>query len=295
MPIVEELLELEDTSAGVVDCLVMAKTPAPPADPAPLSWWARYSNLVAAVSGLSGTVIALLSLGYFILHDHAAAAAAASDEHVAAVVERQLNPINDKLNALTEKIGKLEGRFEQLDASQRKLEALNKLQPQDPKFVLARIQAEIHSATVQSKPLPEAQLAVFRDAVQAVPPTTEDFWQTVATIINYQSFLNQLNGAAPDPNKVARPCLDENAQHNLFLNHWFQNCRVLLDTESFRGATFQDSVIIYRGGPVELRGAKFINCSFVLELPERHKIPGARDLLFVLLESPDQKSVQVAR
>ena len=70
---------------------------------------------------------------------------------------------------------------------------------------------------------------------------------------------------------------------------------IVLDTESFHDTTFQGSVIIYHGGSVELGGVKFVNCRFVLDLPPQLEIPTDKNLLLTLLDSSDQKSIQISR
>jgi hypothetical protein len=41
---------------------------------------------------------------------------------------------------------------------------------------------------------------------QGLPSSTEEYWATAATIINYQSLANQLEGRAPDPSKISHRC-----------------------------------------------------------------------------------------
>jgi hypothetical protein len=318
MAIVEELLELEDTTSEVVDFAPVSPkkstTPASPVPaPAETPGWnpSRLGNLAQWASAIVSVFAIVLTLWFH----YTANASIASDEHVGTIVDaklhpavkdinenisKQLSPINDQLKALTQQVGQLQGRFEQLDSGQKKLgarlgqqEALNRLQ--DPRRILATIRAEIQFAENEKRTLPTAQLADYRDAVQALPASAYEYWTTVAAIINYQSRLNQMSGEAPDPTKVAEPCLGENARYNVFFGARFRNCMVVLDTESFNHATFQDSVIIYHGGPVSLNEITFVNCRFVLDFPPQHELPADKSLVLALLASPDQKSVHVSR
>jgi hypothetical protein len=118
-----------------------------------------------------------------------------------------------------------------------------------PSRILAIIQEEIRIAETSSSMLPAAQLADYKSAIRAIPDSQTGYWQTVATVINYQSLLNQLNGYAPDPTKVARPCPGLTTQGrmrsdgNLFIGGDYSNCVVDLDGQGFDGITFQNAVI----------------------------------------------------
>ena len=307
-------------SMTVVDFATMA----PPKDkkfaPAPEPhWWdpSRHGNWAqwAAFLGV------IFSIALTLWFHYTASATIASDEHMGTIVDgklnpivkdinenitKQLGPINDRLNALTQQVGQLQGRFQQLDTGQKKLEnrlgqqeALNRLQ--DPGRILATIRAEIQTAENQKQLLPASQLADYRNAVRALSSSTLDFWKTSAAIINYQSLINQLSGEAPDPAKVSKPCGGLTTGGRLFShNNMFQgldvsNCVVDLDTNAFENVTFRNSVIRYHGGPVSLANVSFINCRFVLELKTPPSTPAQKNLLLALLDSPDQKTVQFSK
>jgi hypothetical protein len=70
---------------------------------------------------------------------------------------------------------------------------------------------------------------------------------------------------------------------------------VYLDTNSFKNVMFQDSVVHYRGGLVVLDGVNFVNCRFILDLAGPNSKPSDEKLLFALLESPDQKTIQISK
>jgi len=312
---VEELLELEDTSTEVVDFVVMAppkpkKPTDPPSEPGPYNpsrhgTWAQWAAFVAA----------MLSLGLTLWYHFAASAATASDEHIGTIVDSKLNPavkgINDniskqlepitkKLDEVASKVDDAQGQLKRLrgdvdEQGQKQKQQLAVARIYDPARILATIRAEIELAQERGKVLPASEVNDYRDAVQALPASAYEYWTTVAAIINYQSLLNQMSGEAPDPAKVAKPCYGENARHNVFFGGILHNCMVVLDTEAFNHVTFQDSVIIYHGGPVSLNAITFVNCRFVVDFPPQHELPADKSLVLALLASPDQKSIHVSK
>lgn len=316
MAIIEEVLKLEDTSGGIVDFPPMAPNPNPPAIIPP----ARQTGTSPRLNRWGPVIVAsilsaLLALGVQSHFRSSDSAAKSADEHIGklisnqldpavkdinANVDKQVGPLKDQLNVLAQQVGQLQGRFQQLDEGQKKLgtrmsqqESLGRLL--DPNRVLATIRAEVQVAQQTNKLVQASDLADYKTALRTLSSSSENYWTTVAAVINYQSLLNQLSGEAPDPTKVARPCLDEHYRNNTFNGGGFRNCYVVLDTESFNNLTFQDSVVIYHGGPVALNGVRFINCRFVLELSAQPVNPPQSNLMLAILDSPDQKTIQVPK
>lgn len=274
MAVVEELLELEDTSAEVVD-FATVRTP-PQTVPKAKSWPQYLGTIAQWVGGLAGVCAVFLTL-YF---HYAETASRSADEHVNSLIDAKLAKVMDKLDGITSRLDKFEGWREGL-------ETRSKLQ-------LQGIRAKIQSAEASKVSLPPSQLDNYRNTIRAIPSSSGEYWQTVAAIINYQSLIKQRSGEAPDPAKVARPCIGPNFTRSLFSGVMFRDCVVLLDTNQFQNVTFQDSVIQYRGGPVVLADVRFVNCRFVLELAaNKPATPAQEKLLLALLNSPDQKIVQV--
>ncbi len=162
----------------------------------------------------------------------------------------------------------------------------------DPGQVTRGITGQIEQATVKNTPLPAQELASYRLALRSLPKSTQDYWTTLASIVNYASHQNQLQGVAPDPESVSRPCLNTTA-HDIVMSHMrFENCYVNLDNEALDSSTFINSVVRYRGGEATLSNIVFINCRFIVDIPKGTN-PGQQKLLIALLDSPDQKTVKV--
>ena len=146
-------------------------------------------------------------------------------------------------------------------------------------------------------------LVDFKLAVRALLQSTAAYWKTVAALINYQSLIDQLSGRAPDPSTVSRVCggvTDDPARgvrggrDNLFEGVIFSRCLVDLDVNAFHNVVFQDSVIRYKGGPMNLSNVRFINCRFVIDVPASAPAnPPENRLLFALLNSPSLTKIQL--
>jgi hypothetical protein len=320
MAMVEELLELEDKSTLVVDFAYVTKkgtsVGAPPPDqisgfaPAKHGNWAQWGAVIISLG------IGVLNICLLISYHNSANAATATDDHIARLVGDQLTPaikgindnvgksiepINKHLDDLSQQVAKLQGRFDQLDSEQKKAslrldrqEALNRLE--DPNRILATIQAEIQMAEEGKGTVSQLQLADYRAALFTLPPSAAQYWKTMAAVINYQSLVNQLSGEAPDPVRVSRPCGGlTGGIGNVYGSFQYSNCVVDLDTQVFSNGTFRNCVIRYRGAATSLLNVKFINCRFVLDLTAQPSSTVGKNLLFALLNSPDQKTVQIPR
>jgi hypothetical protein len=288
-------------SLKVVDFAVVAP-------PKAKSWnpkWGTYAQWVGAIAAL---VVAVLAI-----NNHIDKLFAPVDQKFKDIgsqidtVDKKFGPVNQRLMDQEGKIGVFQGQMNTLLSGHVKLlreqnqlkdrmaqqQAITRLY--NPDRILVTIRAEIQMANARNGTLPASELADYRNALRALPSSTVDYWQTVAAVINYQSLLNQMSHEAPDPAKVARPCIDENWIGNFIANHTFRNCIVSLDTNSFYNVTFQDSVIHYRGGGVELSDVKFVNCTFKLELTTQPVKPAQEKLLLAILNSNDQKAVRISR
>jgi hypothetical protein len=292
-------------------------TPPLPPDQAGLNP-AKHGNYAQWAAVIVAILLACVNIWVTIYFHRSQSADISSDEHVKQLVQPlidgassgingKLDKIGDKLLDLGEKVAHVQGEVDEANSRAKKIstdqnelkkrvdgqDAILRLQD-EPQRIFATIKADIEMADTAGQPLQSTQLVGYKNALRALPTSSEDYWATVASVINYQSKLNQLRGEAPDPGKVARLCIGENFRHNL-ISGPLRRCVVVLDTETFRNVTFYDSVIIYHGGPVTFEGVDFVNCLFVLEFPVKPTPPVQKNLMFALLDSPDQKTVQVSK
>jgi hypothetical protein len=258
------------------------------------------------VAQLASAVLSLAAILLTLYFHYEADTSKALDDHVSLIVadkidtavrgvntgiDQKLEPLIRKIDDLSSKVADAEGQLKRLRASD----------PQASRRELTAIRAEIKSAQNNSVQLQPAKLEEYRAAVRSIPSTTAQYWSTVAAIVNYRSFLDQMNHNAPDPSVVSRQCPGiTNAAPGASFNNSYaginvSDCIVDLDTNSFQRSTFRDSVIRYHGGPVFLEQVQFLNCRFLLDLPSTPVAtpprPQADQILMALLDAPDQKHV----
>jgi hypothetical protein len=258
-------------------------------------------------------LLANLALNMY-LH-YAAGQAQASDNHIKQLIGDQVNPelkshdadlgkrmvgLSGKIDGLSVRLSHVEGsldrRVSSLETQAARQASLAKLQ--GPGRSLALIRAEIELADMSGKLLAASDLADYRNVALELPPSANEYWTTLAAIINYQSKLNQMSGEAPDPLKISKACggltNNENMRNpgNSYMNERLTNCVIDLDNESLLGVTVVNSVIRYSGGPVNLNDVRFLNCRFILSVDVKTK-PANSGLLLALLDSPDQKDIRL--
>jgi hypothetical protein len=299
-------------------------TPAPSIPPAdsgvPKKRWdsGLFGNLAQWVAPAVTLLIGIVTVGTVIHYRNADAADRKSTleindlidkklnpdvEKINESVEKKLDPINQRLAALDERLSDVQGQLKRMGGdfqaqkkTQNQLLAIDRVQ--NPNRILGVIRSEIQLATENKTQLPVSNLVDYRYILQALPPSAREYWTTVADIINYQSLLNQKSGIAPDPATVSHPCAGLTAGtggYNVQVGGSISRCVLDLDATHnlLENLTIRDSVVRYRGGPIELRNVTFVNCSFILDLPEPLQTPARPDLLRSLLES-DQKRVTLS-
>jgi hypothetical protein len=274
-------------------------TPRPPAyEPT------RHGTLSQIIAVFVALLLGVINICLLVSWKHQEQDAKTADEHTNTLIEAKLTPavkaitdsiavLRDKVAQLDKDVGEAQGELKRMkarakdrDQEQGELRA----QIQDPVLILGTIRKEIQTAQANKTALPEPQLVLYRKALFDFQPGVPEYWTTLAAIVNYQSWLNQKNAVAPDPAKISRPCKVLTGGHDNIIMGEYRDCIVDLDTQSFVGATFIDSVIRYRGGSTSLVNVRFINCYFILDLPSSS---APNNLLFALLISTNQTNVTV--
>jgi hypothetical protein len=256
----------------------------------------------AAVVALVAFGLALQNRSLTKLYHDEANQAKASDDHTNQLIDDKLEPklgkINDQLTQLAKDVSRIQGKLnlsidEQQNLKSRIDQQIALAKMTDPKRVdraVAVIRTEIEKARSTKQPMPVAD---YRAALRDLPDTATGYWKTVAAIINYQSFLDQKTGSAPNPKTVAHWCPGLTASgggHNIFQNLPISNCIVDLDTNLLENVTIRNSVIRYHGGPITVQNAVLINCYFEVDLTTPPN-PSQTELLRAILNSPEQKTV----
>jgi hypothetical protein len=275
------------------------------------SWWQVHGTTASWIA-LVFSLITALGMGINVYLGISSRSRADSDQHTNYLIDQKLNPaiekfnthVDEKLGPLSNKLDALSGRVDKVeqrveDIKELKLRVgsneqnLNRLL--NPADTLASIRNHFQDALAQKKILPENQIANYKSTVRLISPlfVGELYFQTMAATINYQSFLSQKSGNAPDPRLVSQDCPFTQGTANFFEGP-ISDCVVRLDTQRFEDATFKDSVVIYNGGPVVLKNVTFINCRFILSFPKNAIIDPRRVILLGrLFDSPNLRTVNV--
>jgi hypothetical protein len=311
---IEEDMALSETDkAWIENAVNTANRPTIPALATPLpasTWWQRYGTIAQLVT----MAIALCSgIGLPIYFRHVDYTAKITDDHINQLIDQKLNPavaainantssqitiLDGKVQSLSEKVANLYGlKGKVVDLEEKANRQLSLARLIDPTRTLANVRIEIQQAQSNGQALPPNTITDYRNAALEIPSTTFGYWETVAAIINYQSKINQWNGLAPDPVKVAKPCggltTSPGSRDNTFRYESFFNCIVSLDPgDDFENVVFRNSVIRYAGGAVKMINVRFENCSFQIDFPQNTK-PAKPALLLALIGSPNQSSVSV--
>ena len=309
-----------------------AQAPFPPEQPsqpllAPVqpTWWQQHGTTATWAAIVVTALIGLASIGTT-WHFHSVDSdAKVSDEHIRNLVEDKFKPLNrdvfddkvgklsDKIDELSDRMTRVEQRLDDLHSDLQKQSELQKdirkqalqaaalarLQA-DPADRLDKIRKDIQTAESKKEPIPYSKLVDYKLAVHALPPSAADYWKTVAAIINYESFLEQTLGHAPNPTKISRPCpLTTNSPYtrdNLIVGTIVRGCIVDLDSANgFVGTIFVDCVVRYRGGRVAMQNVQFRNCAFQLDIPAEAPpiIPERDRILFTMLDAPNLRDITV--
>lgn len=308
----QRIAEEERNKQTLMSTSSIAPDPVTPPSPSAKASFVQRHGTSTAIGALAATVVfGALNLW----NRHEDNAAKSSDEHIKNLIQEQLSPlatsinnhtderiketgvetIGTRLNDLSDRISRMEGKLnirvsslEQRADRQTSLASLI-----DPGRTLGLIQNEIQLASTTGRKIPESTLGDYRNAVLELPSDSNQYWNTVAAVINYQSFQNQLSGAAPDPLKVSKPCpifSNSNVPGGVsFSGLRVRGCVVDLDGNTIIGMVFENSVIRYSGGQTFVEGSRFINCRFVFRLSHPNAKPQSPKLLYALLNSGDQK------
>ncbi len=289
------------------------RTPPPGFHPPTHGNWAQWAAVILALFlGISNIALTL----YF---HSAATATQTSDEHSNALitakvspaiqaigdnVDKKLAPISGQLSDLTTRVAKLEGRFEQLDADQKRL----------TKLQLDKLSAQITAAqqrrtTIDSETISRLSENVLVFANYNESSISSAAWRIETQLANYRTTLNQ---AAADPIIKAakatgpKPYLhvtiearalpteggtflgfsyddlksvpfSETARYEKlnapnesqqpgpeFLVLEARNMEIILDGFHLRNIVIHDVQVRYDGGPLAMENVYFVNCRFVI-------------------------------
>ncbi|MGA2358638.1 MAG: hypothetical protein ABSF66_06535 [Terriglobales bacterium] len=296
----------------------MSTTTTPPAGQQP-PWnphW--YGNLAQWVAPAVALILGIISVSLVVHYRNVDSSAKSSDEHTNALIDAKLDPAVDKINDhidkklepmqgqltdLATRIAKLEGRFDQLDADQKRL----------TKLQLNKLSDQIAAAQRTKRRLELTLVARLGNDVLAFtnsndPEISSLAWHTAIQVADYRTILNQeaarpllasVNASAKvsgdfaiearvlDPrivnfgigydnskvvpfDQAARyEKLDNPIPHEQFGRAFYiasgTGVELLLDGYHLKNVVFHDVQINYSGGPLVMQNVYFVNCTFHIQ------------------------------
>lgn len=291
-------------------------TPPPPGQQPPWNpHW--YGNLAQWVAPAVTLIIGIISVSLLVHYRNVDSSAKSSDEHINSLIDSRLNPavqaINDnidkklvpvlsQLTDLAARVGRLEGRFEQLDAVQKRL----------TKLQLDKLSAQITSARQNKTIIDPATIERLGENVQAFvddrePQISASAWHAFIQLADYRTTLNQgvaqplvtaatrtqpnwgiqvkvldpkimVFGISYDGNRLVpfqqaaryepmEPLTGpfEPQQHGPeFFVVSGRGVELILDGFRLKNVVIHDMQVSYDGGPLTMENVYFVNCTFVI-------------------------------
>ena len=329
MQAVKEEVSFRTAKVIVFPTRMADKAPIPPPvfHPPTHGNWAQWAAVILAL------VLGISNIGLTLYFHSAESATKTSDEHTNSLIDaklgpaikeingnidNKLTPIAQQLKDLIEKVGKLEGRFDQLDADEKRL----------TKLQLNKLSAQITNAQRTKRHLEPTLIAGLGNDVLAFTNSSDQeistlAWNTAIQLADYRTILNRevaksrvesakaaakrgtdfdmearvldptnvTFGIAYDQNKTVP--FDQAARYerlgNPLLRRDFgrpfyiasgKGVELLLDGHYLKNVIFHDAQISYQGGPLVMENVYFVNCTFHVQ-----PSPNARQLTIAVLNS----------
>jgi hypothetical protein len=286
--------------------------------PSPMakSPWTR--NQLLSLAGIVVGGLLTLGLGILTYLTYSDTHAQAKQSNLDDAIDLRLNK-NQKLSEISSKMDDVLSRLSDLEGwrkgitsqvkivqdNQSKLSTrldqnISLARVQNPDQTLAFIKATLKTADESKRVLPASDVIDYKNSVALLPSSSRGYWETLAAVVNYRSFVDQIGGHAPDPEKVSRMCTlfsQQDDRGNVSFGNTVEggtvhNCVVDLDSQRYIGVVFINCVVRYNGGPTQIKNVKFVNCRFLLNLAST-KTPVGRNFLFAILNSSQQTQVDV--
>jgi polyhydroxyalkanoate synthesis regulator phasin len=253
-------------------------------------WIAR--NLVTSIMlgiGIVGLIIAALQLWYPVYSEHV------KEDFKFRVDSR----IDTRLTDLRKDLGDVKGSVAEMKATldtlkpfiqdlvQRQMNRAAQMPASELQENLPKIKSVVEVARQQKVPLEPKTVQMIEEKLRKLPSRTEQFWQVSADLISYRSLVYGIDYTSkwtapmpkcadlePHPSTLAE-AIGPGEQTVKVNPAYYENCRVQLDSaeenekisshsKRYVGLTFRHCLVIYRGGPINIRlglGAlTFENC-----------------------------------
>lgn len=264
-------------------------------NPQPARHWYTHPLLLTLLGVLGAGLVALLVARWEV---NQARESQALDDHIGTVVGLKLQPVNDTLSKLDDDIGKAQEDIAYLkakveDATTKKIVGFSRLPVDKIAAQLPEITTTLAEANRKNLVVPPQAVIELRTKLAQVRSRDPQFWAAVSNVVNFQTLIAEKSGEFPNAEKVKNtPCKfvhvakGASASRDTFR---MSGCSQQLDNIFFSNGTFENMVIIYKGGPLRLENVVFKNCVFAVSFPASPK-PAARKLVEALLSGSGQLS-----
>ena len=123
---------------------------------------------------------------------------------------------------------------------------------------------------------PPESVAELRNKLAQVNSTSPEFWNAASNVISYQSLIAEKINLFPNAEKVRhKPCelihMEPGAKlGGVTISGMDIGCMQQLDIGPdviWKNITFENAIIVYNGGTLNLDNVTFKNCLFLVEFP----------------------------
>jgi hypothetical protein len=204
-------------------------------------------------------------------------------------VEAKLKPIGEGLAKLREDLAYVRAKVE--DATARKVVGFSRLPANEIVGSLSDISKTISEARSKQAISPPEAVAELRAKLVQLQPRNPELWKALSNVVSYQSLIAEKMNVLPNAEQIRRKgCHFFGGTSGAPVTNWVEQgaasgCSQQLDIGvAWKDFTFENAIIIYRGGPVYLQNVRFKNCLFLVEFPGQPQ-PPARKFAEALLAS----------
>ena len=155
---------------------------------------------------------------------------------------------------------------------------------------LPSIAADLHTVIRQEISPDSATLRTISAKLEKAPQDHPGYWPASGALVSAKSAVGKSNSSLSE----ALSLPDCPRPSGVFFGVHFDadHCAVVLDGWNYTDSTFRNAVIKYRGGPLVLRNTSFVNCIFIVELPNDPAKP-AQAFTRELLASSDLEKILI--
>ncbi len=242
----------------------LAKTPKP--------FWHQSPWLIA------GVTVPVSILGAFMIAKWQSSQTHSDEDQkrdIALDVKRQLEPINEELRKQGEQIANLRGNLGLSFNADPKI-AIQQFSSLDAPVLghhLVRLVQTLNEAQKKGDAADLRAVEAIQTKLATLDLNSTEAREAISAIINYASFVREKTELFPNAEAVRHThCGFVTAplrvrKNFLISNGTVDGCSQELDGFSFTNYTFENCIVIYRGGPLHLENVTFENCLFIVYLP----------------------------